>query len=50
MSTQQTNANVRVTFIGGGNMGRVEFLLNLGRYNVFPLAAELDDLEHDQVH
>ena len=31
-------------------MGRVEFLLNLGRYNVFPLAAELDDLEHDQVH
>jgi predicted HTH domain antitoxin len=31
---------------------RVEFLLNLHRYNVFPLAAELDDLEnqHAQGH
>jgi predicted HTH domain antitoxin len=31
---------------------RVEFLLNLGRYKVFPLAAELDDLEkgHVQSH
>ena len=27
-------------------MPRVEFLLNLNRYKVFPLAAELDDLEH----
>lgn len=27
-------------------MSRVEFLLNLNRYKVFPLAAELDDLEH----
>ena len=26
-------------------MPRVEFLLNLNRYKVFPLAAELDDLE-----
>ncbi len=26
-------------------MSRVEFLLNLSRYKVFPLAAELDDLE-----
>jgi len=25
---------------------RVEFLLNLGRYQVFPFAAELDDLEN----
>jgi predicted HTH domain antitoxin len=33
-------------------MPRVEFLLNLSRYKVFPLAAELDDLEnaHDQSH
>jgi len=33
-------------------MPRVEFLLNLGRYKVFPFAAELDDLEnaHDQSH
>jgi len=29
-------------------MSRVEFLLNLGRYKVFPLAAELDDLERDR--
>ncbi len=27
-------------------MPRVEFLLNLERYKVFPLAAELDELEH----
>ena len=27
-------------------MPRVEFLLTLARYNVFPLMAELDDLEH----
>jgi predicted HTH domain antitoxin len=27
-------------------MPRVEFLLNLNRYRVFPLLAELDDLEH----
>ncbi len=27
-------------------MSRVEFLLSLGRYKVFPLAAELDDLEN----
>ncbi len=26
-------------------MDRVEFLLNLNRYNVFPLHSELDDLE-----
>jgi predicted HTH domain antitoxin len=26
-------------------MSRVEFLFNLSRYKVFPLAAELDDLE-----
>ncbi len=26
-------------------MPRVEFLLALGRYKVFPLAAELEDLE-----
>ena len=26
-------------------MGRVEFILSLGRYRAFPLAAELDDLE-----
>ncbi len=26
-------------------MSRVEFLLNLNRYSVFPLAAELEDLE-----
>ncbi|WP_322510465.1 UPF0175 family protein [Chloroflexus sp.] len=26
-------------------MARVEFLLNLERYKVFPLAAELEDLE-----
>jgi predicted HTH domain antitoxin len=33
-------------------MPRVEFLLNLSRYKVFPFAAELDDLEneHDQSH
>ncbi len=28
-------------------MARVEFLLNLNRYKVFPLAAELDDLERE---
>ena len=28
-------------------MPRVEFLLNLNRYKVFPLAAELDDLEDE---
>ncbi|HLB48140.1 MAG TPA: UPF0175 family protein [Anaerolineales bacterium] len=27
-------------------MARVEFLLTLGRYKVFPLAAELRDLEN----
>ena len=27
-------------------MPRVEFLLSLNRYKVFPLAAELDDLEN----
>jgi predicted HTH domain antitoxin len=33
-------------------MSRVEFLLSLGRYKVFPFAAELDDLENvdDQSH
>ena len=33
-------------------MPRVEFLLNLSRYKVFPLTDELDDLEneHDQSH
>jgi len=28
-------------------MSRVEFLLSLNRYNVFPLASELHDLERD---
>jgi predicted HTH domain antitoxin len=28
-------------------MDRVEFLLNLSRYNVFPLASELHDLEEN---
>jgi predicted HTH domain antitoxin len=28
-------------------MSRVEFLMNLGRYKVFPLEAELLDLESD---
>ncbi|MEM8962636.1 MAG: UPF0175 family protein [Acidobacteriota bacterium] len=28
-------------------MSRVEFLLNLGRYKVFPFEAELQDLERD---
>jgi len=28
------------------DMSRVEFLLNLARYKVFPLEAELDDLEN----
>ena len=28
-------------------MSRVEFLLNLGRYKVFPLADELTDLERE---
>jgi predicted HTH domain antitoxin len=27
-------------------MSRVEFLLSLNRYKVFPLAAELDDLDN----
>lgn len=27
-------------------MARVEFLLSLNRYKVFPMAAELDDLEN----
>lgn len=30
-------------------MPRVEFLLSLGRYRVFPLEAELADLEHEHV-
>lgn len=30
-------------------MPRVEFLLNLNRYKVFPFAAELDDLESEHV-
>jgi predicted HTH domain antitoxin len=29
-------------------MSRVEFLLNLNRYKVFPLAAELGDLENER--
>ena len=29
-------------------MSRVEFLLNLGRYKVFPFADELDDLEKER--
>jgi predicted HTH domain antitoxin len=29
-------------------LSRVEFLLNLGRYRVFPLSAELDDLEDER--
>ncbi len=28
-------------------MSRVEFIMNLGRYKVFPLEAELQDLESD---
>jgi predicted HTH domain antitoxin len=28
-------------------ISRVEFLLNLNRYNVFPFTAELDELEND---
>lgn len=28
-------------------MPRVEFLLSLGRYRVFPFEAELDDVEHE---
>ena len=28
---------------------RVEFLLQLDRYKVFPLEAELNDLEHEHV-
>ena len=28
-------------------MSRVEFLLNLDRYKVFPFATELDDLERE---
>ena len=30
-------------------MPRVEFLLNLNRYKVFPLATELDDLKNGHV-
>ncbi|MEW5939798.1 MAG: UPF0175 family protein [Chloroflexota bacterium] len=30
-------------------MSRVEFLLNLNRYKVFPLASELDELEREHV-
>jgi predicted HTH domain antitoxin len=30
-------------------MPRVEFLLNLNRYKVFPLAAELNDLENESI-
>jgi len=30
-------------------MPRVEFLLSLNRYKVFPFAAELDDLESEHV-
>lgn len=29
-------------------MPRVEFLLSLGRYNVFPLEAELNTIKHQQ--
>lgn len=29
-------------------MPRVEFLLSLNRYKVFPFAAELEDLENEQ--
>ncbi len=29
-------------------MPRIEFLLNLSRYKVFPLATELNDLENGQ--
>jgi predicted HTH domain antitoxin len=32
---------------GLAGMSRVEFLLSLGRYNVFPLPEELNDLEQD---
>ncbi len=35
----------RVAELAG--MSRVEFLMNLGRYKVFPLEAELQDLESD---
>ena len=31
-------------------LSRVEFLLNLSRYRVFPLSAELDDLENQRDH
>lgn len=30
-------------------VSRVEFLLSLNRYKVFPFAAELDDLENSRV-
>lgn len=30
-------------------MPRVEFLLNLNRYKVFPFAAELNDLENEPI-
>jgi len=30
-------------------MPRVEFLLNLNRYKVFPFAAELNDLENELI-
>lgn len=31
-------------------LSRVEFLLNLNRYRVFPFSAELDDLENERDH
>ena len=31
-------------------LSRVAFLLNLSRYRVFPLSAELDDLENQRDH
>jgi len=32
---------------GIAGMSRVEFLMNLERFKVFPLSAELDDLEKE---
>jgi predicted HTH domain antitoxin len=40
-------SSVRAAELAG--MPRVEFLLNLSRYKVFPLATELDDLENGHV-
>ncbi len=31
-------------------MSRVEFMLSLSRYKVFPLASELEQLENENVH